>query len=538
MVCTAIDCDNAVAEGPATQKVLEAFAYRVSGTDSDIWVYATGVAFNGSAFVFADSSTEESTNVSCAYVAGTHRWVMAWQALDAFGTQRIRAHVHTVDDTTQGSVTRSILNVSGVHDWRPDVGGTLGGSTTDALIVFQRENTGATFADTATSAVMGNLFDTSSTNGSFRGAFQISSTGNFDSERPSVNQQAEGGPAGVWMAVAQVYNNAISGDDWDLIGYKVGATGTVLAGNWYSDLAAASPARHQLAPIVEGHGGRYAVVFSTVETAVGKTTIALGRDLWIECFDWAAAASSPSAAGNFAPVNLLSNSSRVVFATGLAFDAHTRSHWAPVCRTVAPFAEAVWVGRCVHDGTKVEGMVSAFGAAAGAVVSDIGAAFDRADGRFRLHYVTSDAVNTKVWGQFLAHPATAASNAGTGCSAATINLSGPAAAPFEHKNALIGTRGAVVEVASTHANDLHFLIAGFAMTSQVIVHPLVAPGCTQLVSTSEIGVLPLQIGAQPTWPLNLPLSMTGITLMFQDWIYDPAGNQLTATDRLMVLFAR
>lgn len=538
MVCSALDSDIAVAEGAHTQMVLEVFSYQVSAADSDIWVYATGVAFNGSAWIFGDTSTEDSKHVRGAYVAGTDRWVIVYQALDAFGVSRIRAHVHDVDDTATGTVVRSILNVAGVHDWRPDVGGTRTGGN-KALVVFQRENTGATFADTATSAVMGDLLDTSTTYGTWQGAFQISSVGNYDAERPSVNQQCEGGAGAPWMVVDQEYNNGISGDDWDLVGRRVDAASTVLAGNWISDFAAASPARHQLGPVVEGHDGRYAVVFSTVETTVGKTTSALGRNVWIETFEWAANAPSPSAAGNMAPSLLHSSTGRVFYATGLAFDAHTRSHWAATWRGTAPAPEILWFARCSHSGYVQEGPLQVYAAAGGEVISDAAVAFDAGDGRYRLHYDVSNAVNTKVWGRFLAYPASVGtSHHLSGCGTATIELSGPAPAPFTAKNALIGTRGAFVAGSSAHANDLHFLVVGLGLTNQPIAHPLVAPGCALLVPTNDIGILPLQIGAYPAWPMALPENLVSTHLFFQDWVYDPTANQLTATDRLSVSFER
>ncbi|MCA8953017.1 MAG: hypothetical protein KDE27_26130, partial [Planctomycetes bacterium] len=167
---------------------------------------------------------------------------------------------------------------------------------------------------------------------------------------------------------------------------------------------------------------------------------------------------------------------------------------------------------------------------------------DRSNGRFRMLYTVAGLPTngqTTAYARFLSHPGGAAiQHGGTGCGAATLDFSGPALGPYAYKNALIGTRGTYVAGLSPNPTDLHFLIAAFGTTSVPIVHPLVAPGCTQLVPTNQIGVLPLQIGGFPAWPVSVPLSMVGVTLSFQDWVYDPLVDQLSATDRVTVDFVR
>ena len=74
-----------------------------------------------------------------------------------------------------------------------------------------------------------------------------------------------------------------------------------------------------------------------------------------------------------------------------------------------------------------------------------------------------------------------------------------------------------------------------------IPDPLVGTGCHLLVSfsgRSYLGMLPVEVGASPTWNLPLPEQLTSMTLHVQDWVLRPAQNQLFGSSRLTVPLAR
>lgn len=532
-----VESDLAHAEGTRTHPTLFAFTWQASANDSDLWVMAVAPEFWDARQMFFDGSTEDSRQPSCAYVAATAKWVVTWQALDAFGQHRIRVHLHGVDDLNQRTNAIGPIRPSGTHEWRPDVGGTVAGNSTQALIVFQRDVNGGTFADTATSTVFGLLFDTTTSSGSFGVPFQISATGNYDSERPSCNKQAEGGAQFGWLVVWQDYSNDIAGDDWDLVGRRVGHNGAVSSGSWASDLAAAS--RHQLGPVVEGRDGRYAVLFATCETQVGKTTSVLGRDVRVECLHWFQGAASPASSGNLAPVTLASNAQRGLQATGLAFDDETRSHWFVGWSEVAPLQPAARYARLGYRGRQVEG--GTLYAQQSHVTGPVSAVYDRLVGDFRMLYCVIEPTRLRPYGQRCVPPTvTPASRSGTACGGAALDWAGAAVVRPE-KNQIVGCDNSRLTATGTDSSDAHFVLMALATVNTPIVQPMVAPGCHLLVAASGpsyVGVLPVAIGLQASWAFPLPESLTSTTVWFQDWVYQPSSGLMRSSQRLEVQIAR
>jgi hypothetical protein len=537
-----LDLDFATAEGVGGNRHFVASSYPISGTDSDVRCNSRNLPVGERAPLFADISTEDSRRVSCAYVAGTDRWVLAWDAEDGFGTRRIRAHVHAVTDLNLRSNTTSFINLSGVHDWRPDVGGTIGGSGPHAYVVFQRETTNGTFGETANSEVVGARLDTSTTNGTWNSRVTIAGGGSIDAERPAVNQQAEGGSNGLWFVVHQEFNNGITNDDWDLVGRRIDAAGSLQSGIWLSDLAGGATVLHQVGGKVAGSSGRYAVTFATVEASVGKTSSVRGRDVWIEVFDWNAGSSSPSASGNRAPRLLQHATARTLQSTGIAFDHQTRSHWAPAWRDYSAAANTAYVTRCGFQGDRLEPNLAAYTAAAGQTLSELPVSFMSSDGAFRLHYAWFDAIEINSYNQALVHPTgSAIQNQGTACSPATIQWFGSAPPPFAWKNALIGNRQVDLAVSGAAAADTHIMFLGLTATNIPMPFSFIAPGCTQLVPLSgagALGNLPIRVGAQASWSFPLVETLGSADLYFQDWIFDSTTNTFSATDRLFVRLVR
>ncbi|MCA8953777.1 MAG: hypothetical protein KDE27_29970, partial [Planctomycetes bacterium] len=372
-----VDCENATAEGTPSHRVLHAFSFESSATDADIVCYTYSSSYFGSAPVFSDLSLESTPRVACGYVAATNRWVIVYEALTQ-SIRRLRAHVRTVDDMSVGTIVNSLSTPAGLHDWRPDVGGTMFNGNTKALVVFQRESLAGSFADTTTSSVMGVMLETGSAFGTWNTPFQISAAGNYDSERPSVAQQAEGSSNGFWMCAYQEFNNTLAGDDFDVVARRVGAGGTVQPGQWRSDFDNLNPAWHQLSPIVAGYEGRYAVLFTVVPVATQPhPTFDFGSELRLECFDWYEGQPLPNPTYDHPPIQLQATAQLELIPTGLSFDTQSRSHWAATWLRNAPTGPQALAARCAHNGTVLEGPLTAFAATAGESVTAASVTFDR-----------------------------------------------------------------------------------------------------------------------------------------------------------------
>lgn len=523
------DAVTATRSGSGGFSQLLAWTRWVAAGDADLYA-----AFAWNTPCFADLTVGTSSEQpSATWVAGASRWVLAYRTLiQSSGISRLRVHVH--NDSDNGLRTNSIgkLNASNVHDWRPAVGGTQPGSTgIQALLVYQQEDTPtAAFADTSTSKIMAMLFDASTTSGTFGVPFVVAASASLDSERPAVNQTAEGGAACSWLTVFQQYNNTISGDDWDLIGKRIDNTGAVAGGSWISSTAPLS--RHQLGPVVAGGYGRYTVLFSTLEATTGKVATITGKDVRAERIDWAHGAASPSATGLSATV-LASSNSAVLEAMGLAADLRTRSHWGFTYRTVAPAAPAIRFGRLGYQAQLLEGpqplWLGAHGRGNLACFHSMG-----------LFLTTFAAGTAGAQDLMLAEfdPPTPAATASTGgCSPVNLAWSGPGTGT---SNQLIGS-GLTKVTAAAQSADLHFVMVSLATADLPVAHPVVPTGCRLLLDTNGpgyLGMLPLAVGTTAEWGFPLPEWLGAMTLHFQDWTYNSSTNIMRASARLSVPLAR
>jgi hypothetical protein len=205
------------------------------------------------------------------------------------------------------------------NDWRPAIGGAASLPGDEAFVAFQRElNPAGHWAAVASSDVYGIMLDVTSGNGVFGTAFGIDTLTGIDKERPAVSKHATGLSGYSWACAYQSYDN-LQPAKWEVVARLVLFTGTLGGPRWHSDFAAQNT-YHQIAPVVDGTDGRWAVAFSTVDLATtpGKYTSNIGENLWVERLDWVV--SQPGPTGTQPPVQLASAVDRRFVARGIAYD--------------------------------------------------------------------------------------------------------------------------------------------------------------------------------------------------------------------------
>jgi hypothetical protein len=445
---------------------------------------------------------------------------------------RLRVHLHDEGSISATSNSIGLLNATGVHDRRPDVGGTTPDSTGNhALIVFQRETTGGGYGESPTSEVMALRFDTSTASGSWSVPFTLGAGGNIDCERPCVTEESLGGSSS-WICVYQRFDNAITQDDWDLIGRRIDGAGNLAAGQWISS----SGTRHKLGPVVAGQGGRYAVVFATAETSYGKVGDVLGKDIRVERFDWDDNEAYASIVGDQPAVTLHTENTRVCEAGGLAFDPFTRSHWAVGFRTIGISA---WYARVGYHGEPTEGPLLAYNLQP--TTSTVNVHYDRSTATAVLNYtipVSSQPGYSVPYAQTMTYAAPAAPTvSGTGCSTRGLSwsIAGSPVAPFGLSQQ-IGNEFTTLGLTGSGGGNVHIPVVSLATDDAPVPVAIVPASCRLLVSTGTgyLGALPVAIGVNPTWPIALPEGLPAMTLHFQDWVFDTAMNTVRSTARLSV----
>ncbi|MCA8950374.1 MAG: hypothetical protein KDE27_12785 [Planctomycetes bacterium] len=521
-----------------TDNVMVTLIRRSSASDGDVFAGLTDDGLGTMQIVFSDiTTTWSSDDAACAFVAGTQRWAIVLQRY--FGStsptqSRLRGHAHDSGNLTLSTGVASLITSATRNEWRPAVGG-VAVSGNHALVAFQSEDNGSgNFVNTSNSAVWGVRFDTSSGNGAFGAEFVIRTSTVQDHERPSVNKVAIGfpGPYG-WVCMMQVYNPTIAGDDWDLIGKYVNSNGTVTAGGFVPDIANANT-HHQLGPIVEGSGERYAVLFTTenLSTTPFKTQLVSGRQVRIERFDWAPGASAPTAAADQPDVILASAALNPVYEVAcLGYDTVDESHFAAAWRTIAPASPTLRYARTGYDGGITEGPATLFDMP-GQAPELPGCVFDDDHQTFLFAYgIDSGAALNALYGNVLVYASGPAPTIfAASCSGATIEWVG---------SQQIGSEFCGVQVTNNTGSIGHFLVASLGTSFLPVVDPAVMPGCTLLVQASGpayLATLPFQFGTVATWNLSLPSVLGPLTLHFQDWLF--AGTQFTSSSRLTVPLLR
>lgn len=507
-----------------------------SAADGDIKVLAANPVGSGTSAVYYDYSTASSADhARVAYVAGTDKWAVVYQNLVGI-SQVMQVRGVVVPGNSGAIVATSIPHLvsPGTHEWRPEVGGVrAGGNGNRALVVCQRETGTTTFANTNTSTVWGTFFDTSTASGQWSSTFQIQGNATDDTERPSVNRGAEGGAAFSWLVVCQAFTNNAGNDDWDLFGRLVDQAGTVSTNAWISSLGTT----HKLGARVDGNAGRYAVLFSTANTSVGKNLDVVGNDLRCERLDWPHGQASQSPSGDLPVQTLFTSSFRTVEATGIAHDWTSRSHWNPVWRnsTTAP---TIYATRLGYQGAPLQGpdLVVSTGAnipGFGGILLSPGVAYCAVlwavqnQGAFELYRRAFD------------QPTPTAPSVVTGtCNNLTLSWSGPSSMAIDQR---IGNEFCGPRVQGAGANDLHLMLLALGTANVPIVHPILGNGCTLLVpftGPDYIASLPPLIGNDVFWQLPLPEGLPSTTLHFQDWVLQASNGLFWGTGRLSVPLTR
>jgi hypothetical protein len=518
-----------------TANVMFAYVRRASATDSDLYLRLTNDSFSGNAVVFSDITTQWDTDqVSCCFVGGVDRFAAVFRRFFPASIptlSQIRCKLHNSGSTTPSTNVGALVPGSGLNDWRPDVGGIEGFSTgSNAYVVFQREDNGVgtNFLNTSASKVYGGLLDASTPNGTFAPPIELSPSSLSDSERPSVTKNAAGGTAFSWVCVFQRITSLSTTDDWDLIGKRIAQDGSVSTGTFLSDLGGGSVLTHQLGPVVEGNGGRYAVAFTAVDQASVPfaTTLITGKQVVIERFDWPQTASSPT--GNYPPVLLRNFTDRRWETTGIAFDTNTESHWTVGYRSIPPLGDGgLFYQRCGYDGGVTEGHTTMY-FVSGQLPVGGNAVFDNDNDTVLFGYGVDDA-SLSVFGHAVTYVTPAPTSRfgfGSSCSGATLQWRG---------SQQIGSQFSGPSVSGAPSTAIHFMVLALSTADVPVITPPVFPGCRLLVPAAGpnyLGYFPPAIGSSANFPLPLPPLLNSQTLHFQDWYLD--GSFLYSTERLTV----
>jgi hypothetical protein len=522
----------AASAGGGSINSLLMFTRFYSATDTDVSILMGNAALGQMVLCFSDlSASTAADHLRASYVAGTNRWLAVYQSL-TLSSQVMQLQAVMLDWGVQTVTvaTQPHFVVAGTHEWRPEVGGVIAGSSTEALVVYQQETGTTAFANTATSKVMGVRIDTTGNFPTWGSAFQVYGSASEDAERPSVNRMAEGGAAFSWFVVSQVYNNTISGDDWDLIGKRVDNTGAV-AGQWVSSLGTV----HKLGPVVDGRAGRYCVGYGTAGTSVGKVQDVLGTAICAERVDMPHGAASQTTAGDWPVQTLQSNQFRILEANTIAFDGLSRSHWQMGWRSSST-VPAIYTARLGYRGASIYGneLVAATGTSVPGVLT---ATFNDNNRASSTAFMTRTAAGA-CWlmRRIVTLPTLAGAPIQTfGCSPGATGWFGPSTRAEENQS--IGGDLSGVRTISTPPGSLHLLVVGLSSTNFPVVDPAVGVGCTLLVPISGagyLGTLPLAIGSNVEWPIALPEYLPAIDFYFQDWVYDTYNNVLRNTGSLQV----
>ncbi|MEZ5963423.1 MAG: hypothetical protein R3F56_06205 [Planctomycetota bacterium] len=397
LIAADVGCD----QESSTANLMCVFSWPSSGFDSDVFAVLYDHDFTNPRVVYSDLSLARAQRPNVGFVAGADRWVLAYES-----NPGLVVYLHDKGNVVPDSGTRlSVTPGVGQAFFAADVGGTAGGSGGDnALVTFQsRQGTNVN-----NDAILGLLVNARARTAG--APFAISATGgNLDSEWAAVNSESDGGSAS-WIVTYAQKDNAVTGDDYDLLAARVTANGTV-AGTAQLGPAVGSAQRF-LAARLAGRGGRYLV---SILESLSSTS---GTDrLWVQRFDWpeSAVAPTPGASRVLASWNGFAMSNPSV-----AFDGDTRSHWvvAYSVRTASgPLGQVVRLG---HSGGVVE--TNAF-PPSGAIyqIEPAGIAFDPVHRAYPLQFLTT-ASNTALtvvlglFGQRYLYPADALSIVyGTGC---------------------------------------------------------------------------------------------------------------------------
>ncbi len=314
-------------------QIYVALTQLATGHEHDLLLYSCDDDFRNPQLVFADITTSWSTrDANVATVGGARKCVTAFTRIFSTTEHALRWHTRAVTDGAMSTSYGYLSTPSTTHDWLPDVGGSRAFATGDhALIVWQRDESGAQFQNTANSRVMYALLDVTGTGQGVLGSpRELRSVGlGYDQEHPRATPMAEGGSASGWPVVWQEWGNlrGTSSFAWDGVVRRVSSANGGPVSTGYSFLhSAASDRSHCLRPSIAGESGRYMVSYarSTIAQLPGKTGSPAGAFLMSQRVDWPSNRSNAT----FPHGIVQRRSASAGFASGsLAYDSEGRSHW-------------------------------------------------------------------------------------------------------------------------------------------------------------------------------------------------------------------
>ncbi|MCK5940379.1 MAG: hypothetical protein KAI24_00305 [Planctomycetes bacterium] len=542
---TSLDVANeAVGPGASVLDCMVVYSRAASASDDDLFAQLHGDGLVPTEWlVFSDITTSwRSDSASAAFVAGADRWAVAFRRLFSSGGSRVRCHAHDRDSTAFGTAVAAVLPTSNTDNhWRPRIGGVMAGETgVHALVVFQVEDNAqqsGVMTNTARSAVHGARFDASQPNGSFGGTFPIASSLLSDYERPHVNRVARGSSQAPYAFVCamQEHRTSLGGgsDDWDVVCRLVDTAGGVASSSFATDLGAAND-RHQMGPIVAGSDGRYAVLFSTLSTSwpISKPSEVEGTELWLQRFDWPSGASAPTA--SLPSHQLDAETLPGLTPGGLAHQRNDRSRWLAVWRQEDSNRQRArcemvgYDGQTLHEhGIENLSINQVFYVGAPAICFD--AELDEFHIVLTIDQWTQSYARPLIGLQFYDTTVTPWAATGVGCASAAISWVGPQR---------IGAEFPGVEVDNAGAVTAHFVLVSLGSLQFPVTLGGVGAGCELLVDPgpSYLGMLPMQLGTNVSWPFPLPSWLPNTTLYFQDWILE--NNEFRSSQRLEVPVVR
>jgi len=508
-------------------RIWTAYSRFASATDGDLYGHRIDPDGTNRTAFFTDLTTSWSAeDPSLAYNATSNKGVVAFTRVFPNSQDRhaVRVHAHDRNDLTVLTNVMFLAGAAGIHDWRPDVGGTFSGTAgNDVLVVFQRDEGPAQFANSNTSAVMGVFVETGAE--TIGVPFPILESNLVDAERPSVNQVSQGTATNYWAVAYQRFPTfSIGNDSWDVEARKIRDDGNVSA-----PLAVDAAAnRHEFAPIIEGQSGDFMVVTASSTTAQvpGKPSTDVGHQIRATRLDFPTDGATGSVPYGTRAVQ--TNIDARLRVGGLAFNSDSDSHWLVLFASTV--TDSLYLRHVGYAGDTIESATLFNGANGNSALGAV--SFNSADDEYAVAFGSG---GSNLWSvdRFTYAQAAAPTVSGIACSAASIYWTGLQ---------LVGNDDCSVRVLNAPANAVHFLIMASAGANQPLNGiPGIHSGCWLLVPNTgpdHIGVLDFQIGANVSWDLTIPAGLAAGTFYFQDFHTDAGMTELFSTQRLTVPIAR
>ncbi|MBK8975559.1 MAG: hypothetical protein IPM29_06505 [Planctomycetes bacterium] len=400
-----------------TNELYIAYSRLTSSGDYDSYVRVTADDFSGSTQLFTDVTTTWSTRYNqVAFVSGSDRWAVALgREFPTSSQAQVRVYVHDVGNTTLNSgTTLFLLPPAGQQDQTPSIGGTWGfASGTKAYMAFRRD-TGTGSPNTNNSEVWGVLVDCGTVTPAVAPSLgtpvnlETSSLPDYDAEWPCVTQYSGGGTLS-WIVVWQEYNNAITGDDWDVITQRVESDGSLAGRSFFGP---ASGTTHKVRPKVAGLNQRYAVSYVEL-TNNGKTGSPWGDSISVQRFNWSETSAVPSSQSpHYVAASTSNNLTTGDGNRSISYDDNTLSHWAVAFHSSA---FDVYIVRTGYTGLVTESAVVYNTADSGFSPS---ITYNNDACEFQLVWATTETspIGQPVYGALFQYRAASNLNYGTSCA--------------------------------------------------------------------------------------------------------------------------